>query len=47
MEFVNEREELVEGEFDKAEGPDTLNAVRNSKPSTIRVDMKLVCELII
>ncbi len=46
VEFVDEGDDLVEGEFDKAEGPDTLNAVRASKPSTVRVDTKLVCELI-
>ena len=47
MEFVDEGDEMVEGEFDKAEGPDTLNAVRASKPSTVRVDTKLVSELTI
>lgn len=42
IEFVDE-EDIVEGEFDKAEALETLCAVRASKPSTVRVDKKLVC----
>jgi len=44
IEFVDEEDDLVEGEFDKAEALETLWAVRASKPSTVRVDKKLVCD---
>jgi hypothetical protein len=44
MEFVDDEDDLAdpEGEFDRAEGPGMLNAVRASKPSTVRIDSKLV-----
>jgi hypothetical protein len=41
IEFVNE-EDIVEGEFDKVKGLETLYAVCASKPFTVRVDKKLV-----
>ena len=47
IEFVNDEDNVVEGEFDRAEGPETLNAVRASKPSTVRIDSKSVSHFII
>jgi hypothetical protein len=51
IEFVSDNEddfvEPVEGEFDRSEGSETLDAVRATKPSTVRIDDKLVCVLII
>lgn len=47
IEFADDEDDPVEGEFDKAEGSDTLNAARDSKPSTVRVNTKSVCILII
>ena len=47
IEFLDDEDDLVEGEFDRAEGPDALNAVRDSKPSTVRIDSKLVSRIII
>ena len=42
IEFVDDEDVVEEGEFDRAEGPETLNAVRASKPSTVRIDSKSV-----
>lgn len=43
IKFIDDEEDnIVEGEFDRAEEPDTLNAVRASKPSIVRVESKLV-----
>lgn len=39
-------DDLVEGEFDKDESTDTLNTVRASKPSTVRINTKVVHSLI-
>lgn len=47
IEFVDSEDDLVEGEFDKAEQPNTLNAVRASKPSIVRVNPVSVRGLII
>ena len=47
IEFADDKDDPVEGEFDKAEGSDTLNAARDSKPSMVRVDTKSVCIIII
>jgi hypothetical protein len=38
VEFVDDEDDFVEGEFDRAEQQDTLKAVRASKPSTVRVN---------
>jgi hypothetical protein len=46
IEFIDNEDdsaEPVEGEFDRSEGADTLAAVRAAKPSTVRIDDKLVC----
>lgn len=42
IEFIDDEDDLVEGEFDRSEGQDTLDAVRATKPSTVRIDDKLV-----
>lgn len=49
IQFVDDEDDLpvVEGEFDRSEGTDTLEAVRATKPATVRIDDKLVCVLII
>ena len=47
IEFVDDENDPVEGEFDQCEGQDTLNAVRAAKPSTVRIDSKSVSRIII
>jgi len=47
IEFFDDDNDFVEGEFDRSEGPETLNAVRASKPSTVRKDLVLVCDIVI
>ena len=46
MQPTDNEDDFVEGEFDKAEGLNMLNAVRISKPSTVRIDTKMVRALI-
>jgi hypothetical protein len=48
IQFVDEEDDIVEveGEFDRAERTETLNAVRDAKPSTVRVNSVSVCCLI-
>lgn len=38
VEFIDDDDDIAQGEFDTAEQPDTLKAVRASKPSTVRVN---------
>ena len=47
IEFIDDDDDMVEGEFDRSEGQDTLDAVRATKPSTVRIDDKLVRILIL
>jgi hypothetical protein len=47
IEFVDEEDDLVVGEFDKPEGLEMLNAVRASKPSAVRIETKSVCDHLI
>jgi len=43
IEFIDDKDNLIEGEFDRSEGQDTLNAVHAAKPSMVRVNNKSVC----
>jgi hypothetical protein len=36
--FIDDDEDFVEGEFDRAEQPDMLDAVRASKPPSVKGD---------
>ena len=48
IEFIDDdNDDLIEGEFDRSEGQDTLNAVRATKPSTVRINSKLVSCIIV
>ena len=47
IEFIDDDNNMVEGEFDRSEGQDTLDAVHAAKPSTVRIDDKLVRILIL
>ena len=44
IEFKDDKDDLIEGEFDIAKGSDMLSAVRVLKPPTVRVETKLVCD---
>lgn len=46
IDFFDDEDVTVEGEFDNAEGPDMLNAVRASKPSTVKIESKMVSRMI-
>ena len=46
-EFDDNEDDFVEGEFDRPEQPDTLKAVRASKPSTVKVEPVSVSVLFI
>lgn len=45
VDLVDDDDDFIEGEFDRGEEPDTLDAVRASKPSTVRIESKLVSDL--
>jgi hypothetical protein len=47
IEFFDDDNDFVEGEFDRSKGSDMLNAVRASKPSAVRKDPVLVCDIVI
>jgi hypothetical protein len=50
VQFNDDEDDLAEGEFDQAEGLDTLNAIRASKSSSVRISKPLeetVCDLIV
>ena len=47
VEFANEGDDLIQGDFDKPEGSALLNAIRAFKNLTVRIDMKLVSDLIL
>lgn len=42
IEFIDNEDDFIEEEFNRAEGSDMLSTVRASKPPTVRVDTKLV-----
>jgi hypothetical protein len=42
IEFIDDEDDFIKGEFDRAEGSDMLSAVCALKPPTVRVDTKLV-----
>ncbi len=47
IEFIDDDDGFVEGEFDKGEGSDMLSAVRESKPSSVRISSVSVSDLFI
>ncbi len=47
IEFVDEGEDLIEGEFNKTEGSEVLKAVHASKSSTMGEKTEVVCVVII
>jgi hypothetical protein len=46
IEYIDDEDDFIEGEFDRAERSDVLSAVRASKPSTVRINTTSVRDLI-
>ncbi|KAI0263337.1 hypothetical protein BGY98DRAFT_940228 [Russula aff. rugulosa BPL654] len=42
VKYINDEDDFVEREFNRAEHPNMLNAMRASKPSLVRIDSKLI-----
>lgn len=43
IEFIDNEDDLVEGQFNRSEGQDTLDAVHATKPSMVRINEADVC----